>query len=339
MAYNKRIICDIDDTISFTTNRDWEYAEPNTRLINKLNYLYNNGWEICYFTARGNISFSSRDKADKFYRPIIEKWFEEHSVLYSELSFNKPLASYYIDDKSITPEEFVKLNIEILEGGLSGACVERRGNKVFKTHPNSLETAVWYREAENIIKTIKIHSLIANTICMDFIEKTDEPKTHQIDFIINKFKEVPTSEKFETYINHLSTHFDLYNPTYKKDVYNALKKYEKLFNDNRSFCHGDMSLDNMINSNDILYLIDPNKPKGIYSSWMLDLSKVLHSARRFNKPNIYTYFIHKYHDIQFPIRLLELTHWIRMRKYENFNDIHKLDNIINSIIDELFNVK
>ena len=38
--YHKRIICDIDDTISITKNRDWENAEPIRNVIDKLNYLY-----------------------------------------------------------------------------------------------------------------------------------------------------------------------------------------------------------------------------------------------------------------------------------------------------------
>ena len=50
------IIVDLDDTLSFTLDRDWENATPNTPLIEKLNKLYDNGYGIEIVTARGFIS-------------------------------------------------------------------------------------------------------------------------------------------------------------------------------------------------------------------------------------------------------------------------------------------
>jgi len=109
----KRIICDIDDTISFTKNRDWENAIPNTILIKKLNSLYDNGYEIFYVTSRGCLSFKgNRKKAEEYYRPIIEKWFKNNNVKYTKLSFEKHFGLYYIDDKAITPDEFIKKEIQ-----------------------------------------------------------------------------------------------------------------------------------------------------------------------------------------------------------------------------------
>ena len=314
--YHKTIVCDIDDTISFTTNRDWENAKPNLPLINKLNKLHDEGWSINFYTARGSISFDDRDDAAYYYRPIIEKWLKKNHVKYNLLSFEKPLAAYYIDDKAIRPEEFIDLKIETLTGGLSGATIERRGNKVYKTHANSLETAVWYKEAQNYIKSVKVHSLIGDTICIDYIHGTDEPTVEQMDYVINKFSNVPDEPRFNTYIARIEKHLDLYNPDYKEWLINQLKKFEVLFDSERSFCHGDMSFDNMINADGVLYLIDPNKPKCLYSSWMLDLSKILHSSRRFNKMHVYEYFVNKYAKYEEELRLLELTHWVRMRKYE-----------------------
>lgn len=336
MNYHKTLVVDIDDTISSTTNRDWENAIPNTQLINKLNRLFNEGWEIHYYTARGNVSFNSRAEADNYYRPIIENWFKKHNVKYTALSFNKILAAYYIDDKAIRPDEFLELEIEELVGGLSGATIERRGNKVYKTHKNSLDTAVWFKEAENIIKTVKVHSLIGDTICLDYIEKTDEPMIEQIEYIIDKFSKVPSKNEFCTYIERIQEHLNIYNPEYKDLLIEKLKKYENKFNQHKSFCHGDMSLDNMINNNGILYLIDPNKPKDLYSSYLLDISKILHSARRFDKTHIYDYFINKYKDLKNELILLEITHWVRMRKYENnILKINRIDDIINILIQEI----
>ena len=41
--YNKRIVCDIDDTISFCDNRDWKNAKPNPPVIQKLKSMYDHG--------------------------------------------------------------------------------------------------------------------------------------------------------------------------------------------------------------------------------------------------------------------------------------------------------
>ena len=208
--YYKRLIVDVDDTISYTTKRDWENAKPNLPLIRKLNKLYDEGWEVHYYTARGSLSCKNREEAENIYKPIILKWFFKHNVKFTELSFNKPLGTYYIDDKAITPEDFLALDIEVLNGGLSGAIIERRGNKVYKTHDNSLKSAFWYEQAANIIKSIKVHSVIGKTICMDYIEKTDEPTLEQINFIIDKFKEVPSAINFSTYAERINDHMNHY---------------------------------------------------------------------------------------------------------------------------------
>lgn len=335
MTYPRSIVCDIDDTVSFTTNRDWENATPNTALINKLNSLYDNGWEINYYTARGTLSCADRDEASDKYRAVIEAWFEKNNVKYNALSFLKPLASYYIDDKAITPEGFLDLDIEIMHGGLSGAQIERRGDKVYKTHPNALEVAQWYKEAGDIVKSVKVHSVVGETLCMDFIESTDQPKIDQIEFIIKKFADIPAFVPFSTYAARVNEHLKLHKADYTKDVQDLMRLYEEYYNENKSFSHGDMSLDNMINSNDVLYLIDPNHPKGLYSSYLLDVSKVMHSAKRFNKMHIYDYFVNAYsYDIK-EIKLLELTHWVRMIKYEKPENINNIDNIIRDLLKEI----
>ena len=40
MSWDKRIICDVDDTISTHINRDYENAIPHADIIEKLNSLY-----------------------------------------------------------------------------------------------------------------------------------------------------------------------------------------------------------------------------------------------------------------------------------------------------------
>ena len=53
--YHKRIVVDFDDTLAFHQNRKFDEALPNKPLIEKLNNLHSEDWQIDIFTARGSI--------------------------------------------------------------------------------------------------------------------------------------------------------------------------------------------------------------------------------------------------------------------------------------------
>lgn len=105
--YNTFVI-DIDDTICFTKNRDFDNSTPNQQVINKINELYDIGWKIILFTARGGKSCNTLEEKELKYRAITENWLQKHNVKYNELMFGKPNADYYVDDKNISIEEFVR---------------------------------------------------------------------------------------------------------------------------------------------------------------------------------------------------------------------------------------
>lgn len=105
----KIIVVDFDDTLAlFEGSRAAENipnAKPNLPLINKLNHLVDKGYEVHIYTARGHISASSREEAKYKYEHIIKAWLKKWNVQFALLSFQKPYAVYYIDDKSIRPDE------------------------------------------------------------------------------------------------------------------------------------------------------------------------------------------------------------------------------------------
>ena len=106
----KSLVVDFDDTLSFATNRDWDNALPNLPLIEQLNLLYNKGCTIHIVTARGQLScHGDIELADKKNRQQIETWLNRYGVLYTDLSFQKKYADYYIDDKAIKPEQFIEM--------------------------------------------------------------------------------------------------------------------------------------------------------------------------------------------------------------------------------------
>lgn len=104
--YNTFVI-DIDDTISFTHDRDFENSEPNQQVIDKINELHNQGWKIVLFTARGAKSCATLWDREVKYRGITESWLKRHNVKYDDLVFGKMNADYYVDDKNMSIEEFI----------------------------------------------------------------------------------------------------------------------------------------------------------------------------------------------------------------------------------------
>lgn len=266
MNYHKRIVLDFDDTLSFSQNRDWINAVPNLKLIEKTNKLYEAGWIIDIYTARGSISCNDRQSADKLYRPSIEEWLLKHKVKYHSISFDKPLAAYYIDDKGITPEDFINVDIKQLEGGLSGADVYSDGKLVHKKDPSAHLVRNWYETVKGI-KTPKIDRIVGDTISMEYIEH-DKSFFQQNPHIglglilqaLDALKENKYNHKYGPtimdYRFKIGQHID--RAPEQMGLFNKI--YEQLLNIvlPPSFHHGDFGITNMLFTKDKeLYLIDP----------------------------------------------------------------------------------
>lgn len=101
------IVIDLDDTICFTRNRDFENSIPNKLVINKMNELYNKGWKLIIYTARGAKSCKTLEEREKKYRNITKTWLKKNNVKYTKLLFGKMNADYYVDDKNMSIKEFI----------------------------------------------------------------------------------------------------------------------------------------------------------------------------------------------------------------------------------------
>lgn len=106
----KTFVIDIDDTILTTYNRDFENSTPHLDVINKINTLYDNGWTIILYTARGAKSCKTLAAREHKYRAITETWLKKYNVKYTKLLFGKENADFYVDDKAMSIQEF--LNFE-----------------------------------------------------------------------------------------------------------------------------------------------------------------------------------------------------------------------------------
>ena len=104
--YNTFVI-DIDDTICFTENRDFENSKPNKEVIDKINKLHDKGWKIILYTARGAKSCATVLQREAKYRGKTEAWLNKNDVKYDDVVFGKMNADYYVDDKNMSIEEFI----------------------------------------------------------------------------------------------------------------------------------------------------------------------------------------------------------------------------------------
>lgn len=264
MSFHKRIILDFDDTLAFAENRDWANASPNEQLIKKTNALYDQGWTIDIFTARGSISCSSREEAARKYKAGMEEWLAKFGVKYNQISFEKPLAAYYVDDKGITPENFLNINIQNLNGGLSGSEIYTDGNLVHKQDKQAHIVKNWYSRAIGVNTPI-IDRIVGETITMQYINHDKDFFTNNLFVAIGLIQETlnrlasiePINDnlKFVDYTNRISEHVEKSGNSYFKSLIDPLYKLPEL---KRTFSHGDFGITNMLFTEDQrLFIIDP----------------------------------------------------------------------------------
>lgn len=341
---NNKIICDLDDTLSFTLNRDFENATPNLALIEKLNKLSAKGYEVHIVTARGQISCNGDSKkASEKYRGQILNWLDIHNVSWVSLSFEKKLARYYIDDKAISPEKFLELEFDSV--GKSGAHITMDTEfvyKEFKTFEEAQSLIDWSNKAEDytrdrmfsisgLIIIPKIHTLIGNEIKMDRLR--DLPHTlESLKRVFNlalifsnfkpQFKQNPMLY-FQNIFSHLQSigtgHYEveftravsekLMGESSMLEMLNSLSK-------NKSFSHGDYTIQNVLNVGDYnIGLIDPIHSENKYSSYLLDLAKLKWSLILEKDPTWLDYFNKEVRGIGPNFNNLVICEGIRTLKY------------------------
>jgi len=111
---SKTIVMDLDGTLcSQERTGTYHLAKPKTEVIRKVNLLWTEGYKIVIFTARGMSACSGNvEFIEENYREMTETWLKDNRVCYDELRFGKEDAMYFVDDKGLTPKEFVNTEFE-----------------------------------------------------------------------------------------------------------------------------------------------------------------------------------------------------------------------------------
>lgn len=101
------VFVDIDETICFFEgDRSYDEAVPNYENIAKINKLYDEGWIVVYWTARGSTQPDNHERLERLRKLTINQLFEWNAKFHRlEIGDKKPLYDLIIDDKAKRIEE------------------------------------------------------------------------------------------------------------------------------------------------------------------------------------------------------------------------------------------
>ena len=112
----KRIVMDIDGTITEAETSNYAEVAPNAAGVEKLRAYREDGFEIVLYTARNMRTHSnSLGRIVAHTVPGIIEWLTRNEVPYDEIWVGKPwcgTAGFYVDDKTIRPDEFERMSYE-----------------------------------------------------------------------------------------------------------------------------------------------------------------------------------------------------------------------------------
>lgn len=112
----KRLIMDLDNTITLTENGDYKNAKPIVEVIEKLREYKAQGFEIIISSSRNMRTYEGNvGKINVNTLPTIIEWLDKYNVPYDEIYVGKPWCGhegFYVDDRAIRPDEFASLTYE-----------------------------------------------------------------------------------------------------------------------------------------------------------------------------------------------------------------------------------
>ena len=108
----KRLIFDLDNTISFSIDSNYIDSKPDLVIIDRMRTYKDKGFEIIISTSRNMRTYNgSIGKINAYTLPIIIQWLDKNNVPYDEIIVGKPWCGtdgFYIDDRAIRPSEFLR---------------------------------------------------------------------------------------------------------------------------------------------------------------------------------------------------------------------------------------
>ena len=121
----KRLIIDLDNTISSTSAGDYAGAEVYQAVRLRMIEYKAMGFEIVIHSARNMRTFAGNiGKINAVTLPTIIEWLATHDIPYDEIIVGKPWCGFdgfYVDDRAVRPDEFVSKSFDELNDIISAS--------------------------------------------------------------------------------------------------------------------------------------------------------------------------------------------------------------------------
>lgn len=112
----KKIVIDLDGTLTIDSDTAYCDKPANNAVINRLAEYKADGYTITIFTSRNMRTYDGNvGKINIHTLPTIIEWLNNNNVPYDEVILGKPWCGFdgfYVDDKSIRPSEFASLDYD-----------------------------------------------------------------------------------------------------------------------------------------------------------------------------------------------------------------------------------
>lgn len=119
------LVIDIDGTLCMNAdNVSYDRMVPNYVVLDRLKEYKAKGFYIILYTSRNMRTYEGNiGKINAQTAKIMLNWLEHFNVPYDEIHYGKPWCGrrgFYVDDKAIRPDEFVKLSYDEIQDVLYG---------------------------------------------------------------------------------------------------------------------------------------------------------------------------------------------------------------------------
>ena len=114
-------VFDIDGTICKIKGKGERYEDlvPYPEIVEKMRYYKEQGAKIILYTSRNMNSYNGNlGLINAHTAPILLEWLKKWDIPYDEIVYGKVWPGhkgFYVDDRTIRPNEFLSCNIEELE--------------------------------------------------------------------------------------------------------------------------------------------------------------------------------------------------------------------------------
>ena len=114
-------VFDIDGTLCPVKKKEERYEDlvPFSDMLDKLRYYKENGARIILYTSRNMNSYSGNiGLINKYTAAVLTEWLKKWDIPYDEIVYGKVWPGhkgFYVDDRSVRPDEFLGYTPEELE--------------------------------------------------------------------------------------------------------------------------------------------------------------------------------------------------------------------------------